>query len=540
MKKFSHIFKPFAIPPVQLKNRITMAPLFIAYAYCDGTVSPLLLSHFEELAKGGVAMIVVANVSVDPSGILSRYSLRADHDHFIPGLSKLAQTIKKGGAVATLQINHGGRFALGDNVYAPSSIPLTDIHAGGFYKNVLKSLDIQQQWEFLSEAIHRLSNRPEEMSLSDIQRILSSYAEAAERAKRAGFDMVEIHGATGYLPVQFLSPRTNVRKDRYGGNLENRMRLPIELVKSVREAVGSNFPVGYRFLADERMPNGFSLDESKIFARKLSNLDMSYLSVTCGTYEFFYNPEIIKKIYKPEFMISLAEQIKQVVNIPVIASGRIATPELAEKILREGKADLIGLARPLFADPKWVQKALSEEEYKIVPCTECGTCFQSAVTERPALCPQWERIKIMKRKDMIKDMQNPRKNILVTMDGSENAAMGAAYAADILRNRKDVKLTLLHIQKEGSIPNEVEVRKMMDMAKALLLEAGIPKKAITVKLLPKRMGVARDILNELDEGGYGTVIIGRRGISKAEQFLLGSVSNKIIQNAKNCSVWIID
>jgi 2,4-dienoyl-CoA reductase-like NADH-dependent reductase (Old Yellow Enzyme family)/nucleotide-binding universal stress UspA family protein len=540
MQKFSHIFKPFAIPPAQLKNRITMAPLFIAYAYPEGTVSPLLLSHFEELAKGGVAMIVVANVSVDPSGILSRYSLRADHDRFIPGLSKLAQTIKKGGAVATLQINHGGRFALGDNVYAPSSIPLTDIHAGGFYKNVLKSLDIQQQWEFLSEAIHRLSNRPEEMSLSDIQRILSSYAEAAERAKRAGFDMVEIHGATGYLPVQFLSPRTNVRKDRYGGNLENRMRLPIELVKSVREAVGSNFPVGYRFLADERMPNGFSLDESKIFARKLSNLDISYLSVTCGTYEFFYNPEIIKKIYKPEFMISLAEQIKQVVNIPVIASGRIATPELAEKILREGKADLIGLARPLFADPKWVQKALSEEEYKIVPCTECGTCFQSAVTERPALCPQWERIKIMKRKDMIKDMQNPRKNILVTMDGSENAAMGAAYAADILRNRKDVKLTLLHIQKEGSIPNEVEVRKMMDMAKALLLEAGIPKKAITVKLLPKRMGVARDILNELEEGGYGTVIIGRRGISKAEQFLLGSVSNKIIQNAKNCSVWIID
>ncbi len=540
MQKFSHIFKPFAIPPVQLKNRITMAPLFIAYAYPEGTVSPLLLSHFEELAKGGVAMIVVANVSVDPSGILSRYSLRADHDRFIPGLSKLAQTIKKGGAVATLQINHGGRFALGDNVYAPSSIPLTDIHAGGFYKNVLKSLDIQQQWEFLSEAIHRLSNRPEEMSLSDIQRILSAYAEAAKRAKKAGFDMVEIHGATGYLPVQFLSPRTNVRKDRYGGNLENRMRLPIELVKSVREAVGSNFPVGYRFLADERMPNGFSLDESKIFARKLSNLDISYLSVTCGTYEFFYNPEIIKKIYKPELMISLAEQIKQVVNIPVIASGRIATPELAEKILREEKADLIGLARPLFADPKWVQKALSGEEDKIVPCTECGTCFQSAVTERAALCPQWERIKIMKRKNMIKDMQNPRKNILVTMDGSENAAMGAAYAADILRNRKDVKLTLLHIQKEGSIPNEIEVRKMMDMAKALLLEAGIPKKAITVKLLPKKMGVARDILNELEEGAYGTVIIGRRGISKAEQFLLGSVSNKIIQNAKNCSVWIID
>jgi nucleotide-binding universal stress UspA family protein len=239
-------------------------------------------------------------------------------------------------------------------------------------------------------------------------------------------------------------------------------------------------------------------------------------------------------------MISLAEQIKQVVNIPVIASGRIATPELAEKILREEKADLIGLARPLFADPKWVQKALSGEEDKIVPCTECGTCFQSAVTERAALCPQWERIKIMKRKNMIKDMQNPRKNILVTMDGSENAAMGAAYAADILRNRKDVKLTLLHIQKEGSIPNEIEVRKMMDMAKALLLEAGIPKKAITVKLLPKKMGVARDILNELEEGAYGTVIIGRRGISKAEQFLLGSVSNKIIQNAKNCSVWIID
>ncbi len=537
VQKFPHLFEPFVIPPVHLKNRITMAPLFTAYGHRDGTVSQLTLEHYKEVATGGVAMIVVANAVVDPSGTLSKHSLRADDDRFLPGLTRLAKTIKGQGSAAVLQINHGGRFARGKTLYAPSSVPIRDIDIGGFYKSALKSLDIQEQWAILSKAIqHPL---PKEMSVADIERIITAYAKAAARARKAGFDMVEIHGGTGYLPVQFLSRRTNKRRDRYGGVLENRMRFPIELTQAIKDAVGSDFPVGYRFLADEWLPDGFSLDEAKVFAQRLSVLGVAYLSVTGGTYESFSIPEVAKKSHEPGYMVYLARQIKEVVGLPVITAGRIVTPDLAEEILRERKADLIGLARPLFADPRWPQKTRTGQEDAIVHCEDCGTCFQLIVADRPALCSQWDKVKLVKRKAMIKEKQNPTKKILVATDGSENATMGAAYVGDMMANRKDITVTILHIQTEESTKNEAGMREMMNIARSFLVKAGIPEDAITIEVRKRKGGIARDILDEMAAGGYGTIVVGRRGISKAEQFLFGSVSNKIVQNAKDSTVWVV-
>jgi NADPH2 dehydrogenase len=540
MLKFPLLFEPFKIDSVILKNRITMAPLFTAYAHRDGTVSSLTLEHYKEIAEGGVGMIVVANAVVDQSGSLSKNSLRVDEDSFIPGLSNLSKTIKHEGAAAVLQINHGGRFARGKTLYAPSSVTINDINVGGFYKTALKSLDIQQQWAVLSEVLEKRSRRPKEITVADIQEIITAYAKAAVRAKKAGFDMVEIHGGTGYLPVQFLSPHTNKRKDRYGGDLENRMRFALELTKTVKEAVGPEFPVGYRFLADEWLPGGFSLDESKIFAKKLCDHKIAYLSVTGGTYESFSRPEVIEKSHEPGYMVYLAKQIKDVVHVPVITTGRITSPELAEAILSEKKADLIGLARPLFADPQWPQKAREANEKNIVPCKDCGTCFQLIVSDRPALCTQWNKAKLIKRKNMIKEVRNPRKKILIAIDGSENATMAAAYAADMLENRTDVTISLFHIATDESIKDESGIKEMMDIARSILMKAGIPEKAIHIEIRQKEAGMGNDILNEIEEGGYGTVVVGRRGISRANQLLFGSVSNKIVQNAKDCTVWVVE
>ena len=538
--KFPHLFEPFKISSVHLKNRITMAPLFTAYAHKDGTVSSLTLEHCEEIAKGGVGMMVVANAIVDESGSVSKHSLRVDDDRFLPGLSRLADTIKKEDVAAVLQINHGGHFAKGRNTLSPSSVSLSDLNLGGLYKTALKSLDFQQQWAVLSEAIQQHPKRPKKMTEDDIKHIISAYAKAAVRAKKAGFDMVEIHGATGYLIVQFLSPRINNRKDKYGGDLENRMRFPLELVRAVKDAVGNDFPVGYRFLADEWMDDGFPLDEAKIFAQRLSDLHVAYLSVTAGTYESFSRPEIVEKSHELGYMVYLAQQIKEVVEVPVITTGRISTPELAEEILSEKKADLIGIARPLFADPQWPKKAYEGEEEDIVPCKDCGTCFQLVVSDRPALCAQWGKAKLIKRKTMIKEVHNPRKKILIAMDGSENATMGAAYAADMLSNRKDVFITLIHIQTDEPDNDQQGINEMMDIARSLLIKAGIPKEAISVHISKKEVGIARDILREIAEGGYGTVVIGRRGISKAQQFLFGSVSNKILQNTGDYTVWVVE
>lgn len=535
--KFPHLFEPFKIGSVCLKNRITMAPLFTAYAHKDGTVSSLTLEHCEEIAKGGVGMMVVANAIVDESGSVSKYSIRVDDDRFLPDLSRLADTIKKEDVVAVLQINHGGHFAKGRNTLSPSSLSLSDLDLGGLYKTALKSLDFQQQWAVLSEAIQQ---HPKKMTKDDIKHIISAYAKAAVRAKKAGFDMVEIHGATGYLIVQFLSPRINNRKDKYGGDLENRMRFPLELVQAVKDVVGNDFPVGYRFLADEWMDDGFSLDEAKIFAQRLSDLHVAYLSVTAGTYESFSRPEIVEKSHKLGYMVYLAQQIKEVVEVPVITTGRISTPELAEEILSEKKADLIGIARPLFADPQWPKKAYEGNEEDILSCEDCGDCFQLVVSDRPALCVQWGKSKLINRKNMIKEVHNPRKKIMIAMDESENATMAAAYAADILANRTDVTITLFHIATDESIKDESGIKEMMDIARSILIKAGIPEKAINIEIRQKKAGMGNDILNEIAESGYGTVVVGRRGVSKAQQLLFGSVSNKIVQNANDCTVWVVE
>jgi len=540
MIRFPQLFKPFAIHPVQLRNRITMAPLFTGYAHGDGRVSRLTLDHYKTLAGGGAAMIVVANAVVDQSGTLSRYSLRVDDDQFLPGLRKLAETIKKEGAAAVLQINHGGRFSRGENIYGPSSVSFTNINIGGFYKTALKSRNFQYMWSLLSEAFQQRAQRLKVMTLADIKHIIEAYTRAACRAKASGFDMVEIHGGTGYLPVQFLSPRTNRRKDEYGGILENRMRFPLELFRSVKDGVGLDFPVGYRFLADEWLKGGFSLKEAKLFAERLSALQVDYLSVTGGTYESFFDPEVINKSQEPGYMVCLAEQIKALVDCPVITTGRIMTPELAEDILEHEKADLIGLARPLFADPLWPEKACAGKQSTIVPCENCGTCFQMILTDRPALCSQWDKAKLVRRKSMSKKVRQPNQKILLAMDGSEDALMGASYAARMLAKRKDIVVTILHIQTDESIKNEKEINEMIDFARHLLVEAGIPEKSIAIQIGKETAGVARDILDAVKAGGHDTVILGRRGLSRTQQLLFGSVSNKVVKNANNCTVWVVD
>ncbi len=483
-------------------------------------------------------MVVVANVCVDPEGILSKNSLRADHDRFLPGLEKLASAIKNEGAVAVLQLNHGGRFARVKTPYGPSAVSMTNINLAGFYKVALKSQEMQQKWSILTDALDK--QIPKEMTEKQIKKVIDAYAESALRAKKAGFNMVEIHGATGYLPVQFLSPRTNLRTDRYGGDLNNRMRFPLELMTAVKMAVGSDFPVGYRIMADEWIPGGFTLSESKVFAEKLAELKTAYLSVTGGSYEAFLTPDIIEKSSQPCYMVGLAREIKQTIATPIIISGRILTPDLAETILRNQDADLIGLARPLFVDPNWPQKADLGDIKSINLCNNCGTCFKSVVADRPVLCPQFDRSKLIRRKQMLKEMRNPNKKILIAMDGSENAAMGAAYAADMLSGQENIQITIIHIKTEESDRYADEIREMMKITQNLFKEKKIPESAITILVKNQKNGIAGDILDEISTGGYGTVVVGRRGISRTKQFLFGSVSNKIIQSAKNCTVWIVD
>ena len=361
MKKaiYPKLFKPITLKGLRLKNRITMAPLYLGYAGAGGTVSPLLLDHYTRMAKSGAAMIVVENASITPGGSGSPRTLRCDHNRYIGGLSRLAEQIKNQKSRAALQINHAGRYAFVPEPVAPS-------------------------------AVAAFKRTPRALLKKEITTIQKQYANAALRVKKAGFDLVELHGGTGYLLSQFVSPRSNKRSDAYGGSIENRIRFPLEVVKRVQDAVG-NFPVGYRFLADEWLPDGLTLKESIVLAKALADNSIAYLSVMGGTYESFFLPEIVRKSKTPGYMVSLAAAVRKQVKVPVITAGRISTPAKAESILDAGKADLIGLARMLWVDPRWPSKARAGKDRSIIKCSpNCAACFQLVMKGKPAYCPKWD------------------------------------------------------------------------------------------------------------------------------------------------------
>lgn len=355
---YPRLFEPFGLGGIELKNRLTMAPLYLGYAGEGGTVSDMLLDHYRLMARSGVAMVVVENSAIEYGrGRGSDRTIRADTDENLDGLKRLAETIKEEGARACLQINHAGRFAGVAEPLAPSAV----------------------------ETFRRV---PKSLTLSEIAEIRDKYVAAALRARNAGFDMVELHGGTGYLLASFVSPRTNKREDKYGGSLENRQRFPLEVVSSVKAAVGG-FPVGYRFMADEWLPDGLKLEESTVVARSLADAGVTYLSVMGGTYESFYLPDILEKTAKPGYMVHLAAAIKKEADVPVVTAGLIVTGEIAEPIVVEGKADLIGLARVLWVDPEWPAKVMSGREKEILQCDACNACTKMLSKGKPGLCVRW-------------------------------------------------------------------------------------------------------------------------------------------------------
>jgi 2,4-dienoyl-CoA reductase-like NADH-dependent reductase (Old Yellow Enzyme family) len=362
MNASSLVFTPYTIKGLSLKNRLIMAPLFVGYADREGAVTPLVIDHYREMAASGVSLVVVENASVDPSGSGSPYILRVDHDRYISGLAELAGIIHDQGALAFLQLNHAGRYAYPQERFAPSPVKTGKIV-------------------------------PREMSLEEIRKVVQAFADGARRVKEAGFDGVEIHGGTGYLIVQFLSPRTNRRQDAYGGSLENRMRFPLEVVDAVLGAVGGEYPVGYRFLADEWLPDGLHPQGTIPLAGELEKRGLAYLSVTAGTYDSFALPKYVEAERSEGYMAHFAGEIKaSLAATPVVAAGRIQSPSTAEKILGEGQADLVGLARVLFADPLWPRKAQGEVSDPIVPCEPaCSLCNKRVGKAKPAFCSQWDK-----------------------------------------------------------------------------------------------------------------------------------------------------
>lgn len=350
-RKFPLLFTPGRIGRLDIPNRIVKAPTSTGMSNKDGTVSERLIRHYREQASGGVGLLVVEYAFIDEDASKSAHcQLGISTDDHISGLAWLAEVIKEQGARAAIQLEHCGRqkFLGTPPIKAASAIP----------------------WPSLKQRKGEAAV-PKEMTLEEIQAAVASFGDAARRAKMAGFDLVEIHGAHGYLITNFLSPHTNTRKDQYGGSLENRMRFMLEVIDDCRRKLGPDFPLTIRLSGSDYEPDGFKVDETIEVAKAAVAHGIDALHISGGDHHQMIHqvsPMAIERCHN----VYAAAAIKQHVNVPVIASGSINMPHLAEQVLAEGKGDFIGLGRPLWADPLWPKKAREGREEDVIPCIRCN------------------------------------------------------------------------------------------------------------------------------------------------------------------------
>jgi 2,4-dienoyl-CoA reductase-like NADH-dependent reductase (Old Yellow Enzyme family)/pyruvate/2-oxoglutarate dehydrogenase complex dihydrolipoamide dehydrogenase (E3) component len=263
------------------------------------------------------------------------------------------------------------------------------------------------------------------LTKAEIKDIVKEYAKAARRIVTAGFDMIEVHGHTGYLIDQFMTPLWNKRADEYGGDMNKRMRFPLELISSVRDVVGSDFPLSFRLSADHKIPNGRTLSEALEIARLLESAGIDVLHIDGGCYDSM--PWIFPPSYYPEVpMVELAAAVKKLVKIPVITVGKISRPEFAEQILKDGRADFIAIGRQLIADPEWANKAKDGRVEEIRPCIACNEfCIGRVFYARPLGCS----VNAAAGKESYYALERPERQKRIMIVGGGPAGMEAARVA---------------------------------------------------------------------------------------------------------------
>jgi 2,4-dienoyl-CoA reductase (NADPH2) len=310
------LLESVAIRNLILNNRLVLLATHLGYCGEDGVVTDQLVEFYEERAQYQPGLIIVGGCYTEKYGSSGPNMMGISRDEHIEGLTRLTDVIHAFKVPVAAQLYHAGRYVhsmiLGEQAVSASAVPC------------------------------RLTREtPRALNIDEIKETVVNFGRAADRAKKAGFDAVEIIGSAGYIINQFLAQATNKRDDEYGGNLESRARFAIEVVKSVRDAVGTDYPVIYRMSGDDFVPEGNTLDDNKILAPWLVNAGVDCINVTGGWHETRV-PQLTMNVPRGHFAY-LAEGIATIVDVPVVACNRINSPTVAERILVRGKADLIGM-----------------------------------------------------------------------------------------------------------------------------------------------------------------------------------------------------
>ncbi len=356
----SLVFEPKEIGGMVIKNRLVRSATTEGMASEDGSVTDKLVELYKILAEGGVGLIITGYAYVQPSGKALPRQTGIYRDDLIPGWRKIAETVHEhgDGCKVAMQLVHCGRQSWSlEETMAPSVV----------FEPVVNKM-------------------PREMTVEEIEETIEAFAEAARRAKEAGFDAVQLHAAHGYLLSQFLSPYTNRRTDEYGGSTENRIKIVEDIYKRTVEKVGKDFPIMIKMNVDDFLEGGINLNESRKIAERLSKIGFAAIETSGGmdetatrSIDLVASRTKIRSKDKEAYFLPYAREVKKVIDIPLILVGGIRSLDVIEKILAEGSADFAALCRPLIREPDLPNRWLKGIGGLTADCISCNACLGSLV-----------------------------------------------------------------------------------------------------------------------------------------------------------------
>ncbi|HPQ44661.1 MAG TPA: FAD-dependent oxidoreductase [Syntrophales bacterium] len=416
MEKIWYLNQKGFLGKVMLDNRIVMSAMSVNPQpdFIDGELNPRILDYYEERAAGGAGLITASIAYVEEQAKSTVSTLGIWDDGFIEPLSRLVQRVHKHSVKIGLHLAHGGS-------YAPSRLNGRQAVSASAFTN----------WETKETC--------RELSIAEIEEIVAGFARAVKRAQEVGFDLVEYNAYSGYLVREFLSPRTNKRNDRYGGDLENRLRFFKEIIHASRREVGKDYPLVAKISGDEFLPGGNTIEEAEKIAETLQSYGIDGLHVSPAGHEASL-PLTLGLVPKGAF-VHLAQRIKNKVNIPVI-TAHIGDPFLAEEVLAEGKADFIAFARPFLADPQFPKKVLEGRFEDIRPCVRCHQgCFDRIWVGDEATCLM--NPEALKEREFVIRPAEERKKVMIIgggPGGMEAARISASRGHDVVLYEKNSRL----------------------------------------------------------------------------------------------------
>lgn len=412
---YEHLLKPAQIGRITLRNHVVMAPTETHFCTSDGMLTQKDIDYYVRRAKGGVGLILTTQMQgatrIDPIDPYPR-SPRIDDNCYIPMLAELTEQVHEEGTKIVALISPGGGAQSMGVPYETGYEGIKEIEnvAPGTIPCPLNPRKIHQ------------------LTLEEIHQMVDVYARSCARAKKAGFDGVEIHAHGGYLLAEFLSPFYNNRTDEYGGSFENRTRIILEIIDAVKKYCGADYPIFVRYAADEGIGDkGRELEESIELAKVLEKAGVSALDIGAGT--AMAGPLICPTVYHPKGIFTdYSKAIKAAVNIPVIVQGRLHDPELAEQVLAEEKADFVSIGRGLICEPDWVNKVKKQNLEDFRRCLSCNYCHGDRImnshtircTFNPTVGKEWKYLEGIKEADTKKK---------VAVIGAGPAGLEAAYTA---------------------------------------------------------------------------------------------------------------